>query len=298
MSGSWRFAVVALAAAGVGAGGTAMADGYGGGSIKDVPVAPVVYDWSGLYVGGHVGWGWSSIDTELIHPHALVHTLEFLGAPLASSQDVDGWLAGGHIGLQHQFGRWVLGVEASFTGGDVDGTSSTGFSGMAGNWLANAEWEGEASTRTKISQLFTATGRLGYAWERWMGYVKGGYASAEVGVHSDVAGEGRACIFMLGCRDFGFAASSSSSKRHDGWTVGAGFEYMLRPDVILGLEYNYIDLGARGHSGSGEAYFDIGPHEMDGGIYTKTRVDPDAIHAVYARLSFKLGREAPAAPLK
>lgn len=307
-----RTALIAISiAASTALAGTAVAEG---GSLKDAPQG-VVYDWSGVYVGGHIGRGWSGTDTAF-GPGILLDAYDFLNAPISSSQDLDGWLAGGHVGLQRQFGRLVLGVEASLTEtpGGFDGKSSKGFADGAPvrvpflGHIGNLGWIGESSVETKVSNIFTATGRVGYASDRWLGYVKGGYASAEIGLEHGMDGSaafclGRSCTPSLYIFDIG--ASASSKKRHDGWTIGGGLEYAIHPGVILGVEYNYIDLRAKTHSGSGEGFIglDLGRWGswdiLDGPVKNSIRVDPDAIHAVYARLSLKLGHQPEAAvPLK
>jgi hypothetical protein len=78
--------------------------------------APAVFDWSGIYVGGHVGGVWS--DVEWSGP-AVTRYVD--GERI--SHEVDGYLAGGHLGFNQQFGRWVGGVEVSLSEGDVEGSS-------------------------------------------------------------------------------------------------------------------------------------------------------------------------------
>jgi hypothetical protein len=99
---------------------------------------PEVYDWSGVYVGYSDG------------EDRLRHELD------------DGSLAGGHLGFNHQFGRWVGGAEVSLSDSDV------------------ASNEDDFGAKTEIDKLFLATVRLGYAWDRSLAYVKGGYASADL----------------------------------------------------------------------------------------------------------------------
>ena len=245
-----------------------------------------VVDWSGLYVGLHAGYAWSDVDVELREPGGVVAALEFLGAPTGARHDLDGFLGGGHIGIQHQWGRWVLGVEAALSIADLRDRSTEAF---AGEVFPLAAWAGESSFRTEVDNFMSIAGRLGYAHDRWLVYAKGGFATAAIRTRGNVDGEG--CIVIL-CSDFG--GSFSSRERHNGWLAGAGLEYMITPNLIVGLEYSYTDLGARTHTGSGT--FDIdGPFSGE----TRVRVDPDAIHAVTARVSIKLGRDEPAArPMK
>ena len=249
-----------------------------------------VVDWSGLYVGLHAGYAWSDVDVELREPGGAVDALEFLGAPTGARHDLDGFLGGGHIGLQHQWGRWVLGVEAALSFGDLRDRSTDAFAGSASILFLETEWAGQSSFRTEIDNFASIAGRLGYAHDRWLVYAKGGLATAAIKSRGSVDGEACAELFgfPLGCSDFG--GSFSSRERHYGWLAGGGLEYMITPNLIVGLEYSYMDLGARTHTGSGTL-------DLDGTTFsgeTRVRVDPDAIHAVTARVSIKLGRDEPA----
>ncbi|MGH6814652.1 MAG: outer membrane protein, partial [Hyphomicrobiaceae bacterium] len=194
--------------------------------------------------------------------------------------------------IQHQFGRWVFGVEASLSGGqDLE----------ARNQIVRLTEEDEeiqrdvANVKTDISWLLMGTARLGYTWDRWMAYVKGGYAQARIQVQGDrqqFEEDEREKFDVF-----------SSTRYHTGWTIGAGVEYMLMPNVTLGLEYNYIDLNAKTHHGTVRASetsctdLDVCTTEIEARRHS-LRVDPDAIHTIWARLSFKLNREPPAEPLK
>ena len=84
-------------------------------------------------------------------------------------------------------------------------------------------------TRTsEINDLFLATVRLGYAADRWLAYVKGGYANAEVDFTTHVLSTG--------------VLTSSNSDRESGWTIGGGVQYALTQNVSFGVEYNFVRL--------------------------------------------------------
>ena len=78
----------------------------------------------------------------------------------------------------------------------------------------------------------------------------------------------------------------SSSERHNGFVVDAGVEYMITQNVVFGLEYSYTGLEAKTHDGPTSLSVNGAPL---GTVGSRMRVDPDAIHAVTARLSFKFG---------
>lgn len=217
----------------------------------------VSVDWSGLYLGLHGGYGWSRQDTGL-----------------GSDIDVDGWLAGGHVGLQRQFDRWVIGIEASFTGANMDGSTTV-----------DIGFGDTADIKAGVSNILMITGRLGHTWRDLLFYVKGGYASADVDLRITTAG-----------------GTFSSDSRLDGWTAGFGFERKLAHNVSFGLEYNYIDLGTKTFSFSGGGGPVILAAAKDPYCPplkpTSGSLDPDGIHTVMARLSFKLGGEPEHIPYK
>jgi outer membrane immunogenic protein len=115
------------------------------GSIKDTRVvdAPVVYErpfsWSGLYIGAHVGYGWSDVDWQSAIP--------------PGSHDGEGWLAGGQIGYNVQKGQFVFGVEADLSSAWIDG--GNGCCGHEFNWLA--------SVRGRAGVTFNGNRTLVYA---------------------------------------------------------------------------------------------------------------------------------------
>ena len=41
---------------------------------------------------------------------------------------------------------------------------------------------------------------------------------------------------------------ANTEERHHGWVIGGGLEYMVHPNVILGVDYSYIDLGSERHT--------------------------------------------------
>lgn len=114
-------------------------------------LSPVpVYNWTGLYVGGHVGYGWSN----------------FSGTDPTgtASEQAKGWLAGVTVGYNYQINSFVIGVEGDYSWAKVERKISDPL-GLGG---------GEA----KLTNDYFATAaiRLGYAVDRLLIYGKGGVA--------------------------------------------------------------------------------------------------------------------------
>jgi outer membrane immunogenic protein len=86
--------------------------------------------------------------------------------------------------------------------------------------------------QTQIESLASITGRLGYAWGRFLGYVKGGGAweRDNFNVFNNVT------LATLAVSD---------DRRRFGWTVGVGGEYAFTKWLSGFVEYNYYDFGSR-----------------------------------------------------
>ena len=116
-----------------------------------IAYAPQVYNWTGIYVGGHIGGG-------------------FVGSswsdPIGGSDTFNnsGFLGGGQVGANAQFNRMVVGVEGDFSWMNL----SNGSTDPIGEKInSDVQWTS------------TATGRVGAAFDRLLVYAKGGLALAQ-----------------------------------------------------------------------------------------------------------------------
>lgn len=95
-------------------------------------------DWTGAYVGGHIGWVSGNVDWE---------TLPTPG--LTGSYSLGGWLLGAQGGYNWQMDTFVLGVEGDVSLGDiVSDEDLSGFIDRQINW--------EASLRARAGVSFDA----------------------------------------------------------------------------------------------------------------------------------------------
>jgi len=191
------------------------------------PPPPVVYyDWTGAYIGFNAGSTWSHIDQTFPNP------LGFGPGPGSQnnfSTSPSNGIFGFHAGAQWQWGAWVLGAEAALSACLFQECNST--SGVVTN-PANTFFE------HKITNLFTVGPRLGYAWDRFMIFATGGYASADL--------KTAACSSVTGLCD---QTRFNGASRNNGWYAGGGFDYMVHKgplvDVLFGLEYQHFDVGSK-----------------------------------------------------
>ena len=70
-------------------------------------IAPApIYSWTGIYFGGHVGGAWAEETSTTFTTTALALAgTQINGTPT-------GFLGGGQVGGNYQFGQWVIGIEA------------------------------------------------------------------------------------------------------------------------------------------------------------------------------------------
>jgi outer membrane immunogenic protein len=186
------------------------------------PAAPafLTHDWSGFYIGGNLGWGYTSAESTHSAANALTVDLQIIDSEnyTQSSSYVTG---GVQAGLQRQWGRMVAGVEVGYTAVRFD---TTELAPEVGGTTA------DLSRSIKVSDIFTLTGRLGYAYEQWLAYAKGGWANADVTASYNQASTG--------------AVLTSASGRQNGWTAGVGVDYAIHPNLFVGVEYNYMSFPA------------------------------------------------------
>lgn len=178
------------------------------------PPAPPRFAWTGCYAGAHAGGGWGQKDLS-----DTAGFLASLGGPASATLDTSGYMLGGQIGCDYQFAsNWVLGVEGAASGGNIGGSTTVVVPGD------------NATFRQTTDLLTGATARVGYAWDRWLLYAKGGAAWA---------GD-RYSLF-----DVGLTYDAEGLETRFGWTAGAGIEWALWDNWSLKLEYDYYGFGTR-----------------------------------------------------
>jgi outer membrane autotransporter protein len=173
--------------------------------------AALPYVWTGFYGGAIVGA--EAGETRWFFPAAATQT----------TPGVNGILGGAEIGYNQQIGSWVLGVEAdaAWTNGNGAQSCPNGFFFTCHN---------------AVDPLVTGTGRLGYAWNRTLFFVKGGVAWMDGSISAT-------CNVPNGVPVFCNAQTQTLSESRVGGTVGAGVEFGLTANWSAKAEYDYLDFG-------------------------------------------------------
>jgi outer membrane immunogenic protein len=195
------------------------------------PPPPAYYDWSGAYLGFNIGGIWNKVDQHFTSPGAGGN---FVGVNPDFSTDANDGVFGFHAGAQWQWGIWVLGVEAALSGCFDECRGTSGILGPVGNGL----FAPNTFVEHKLTNLFTVGPRVGWAWDRWMIFATGGWASANL--------KSAACNALTGLCDGPGSNFNGASRNNNGWYAGGGFDYMVHKgslvDVILGVEYQHYDV--------------------------------------------------------
>jgi len=174
------------------------------------PVAAAIYDWSGFYIGGNGGGGWSRNCWDLTALPAGP-----LATPLAEGcHDATGATAGGQIGYRWQMQSWVFGLEGQGNWADFKGSNVS----LIDPTLRN---------QSRIDAFGLITGQVGWAVNNVLFYVKGGAA-----VTAD-----RFRIFDV---PTGALVASAGDDTRWGGVVGAGLEFGFAPNWSAGIEYNHL----------------------------------------------------------
>lgn len=207
--------------------------------------------WTGFYVGLNAGYTWSdsSTTTTTATPgqrvfHAAQGDAALLGLLAGVPASNDGFIGGGQIGYNWQFGNsFVAGLEADIQGiarGNNNANSVvTAVPDGAGFSVLTAH-----SASRSLDYLGTVRGRLGWlATPTLLVYGTGGLAYG--GVNSSVAyAQASTHPGLVGDLPSLWSSAASFSDTRVGWTAGGGVEWLFLPNWSAKVEYLYYDLGS------------------------------------------------------
>jgi outer membrane immunogenic protein len=216
------------------------------------PVAAPAFSWTGFYVGGHVGAGWSDAEfdsvTDAIFPGflfgpPLVLIPTRLGTIPASGVDDVNILGGVQAGFNYQIGQWVFGLEADVSATGLDGSSTFPIFTAPPGFEAGQTLTGTYTT--SIDWMASVRGRLGFAWDRFLIYATGGAAFVDADVASSFTLVQPAVPILVPAGGGGGTTAVTASFNEVGWTIGGGVEWAFAGGWSIAAEYRHSDFGSK-----------------------------------------------------
>jgi outer membrane immunogenic protein len=200
------------------------ADVQRGPAYRPLPPPPF-YNWTGLYVGAHVGGGW---------------------ADLGVGDSGSGFIGGGQVGYNFQVNpNWVVGLEVEVSG-----------SGIKNNLLTIPTFAGPMTVDFNWNTLVTVAPRFGYAFDTWLVYGKVGGAWADVSgsvntpFGSGSTPGGTASGWMVGVgTEYAFRNNWSAKIEYNHLDFGGDAGTFLTPNTVTvdtvkaGINYRFGGLG-------------------------------------------------------
>jgi outer membrane immunogenic protein len=210
----WKLVLLASASGAVLAGSAFAADlPRKGPAPVAAPAIPYI-NWTGFYIGGHVGVGTSNSSCGINGAGADWGCDQWATFGSVNAKDTAG-LAGIEIGYDWQSRYAVFGVAADWSWTGLKKTVTGG--------------SGSTSYQAKINWLASFRGRAGLAVDATLIYLTGGLA-------------------LAGAKDtvlFNFVDTFGAVQADDtrwGWVVGAGVEHRFSPNWSVKFEYLHYEL--------------------------------------------------------
>ncbi len=192
------------------------------------PAAPAAYDWTGFYVGGHLGYSAGTSNWSATEAGAAAPSL-FGSVNMFNTFDVFKGTGSYALGLQAGYNymtpsRWLFSIEA-----DVSFPST-----LEGSQTISSALIGQAEYQDQVEFSGTVRGRIGYAPGNWLFYATGGFAYS----YDQLTRRQLSGTPISGTVQPGDAETLFTVPRVGG-AVGGGVEVALTPNWMARLEYLY-----------------------------------------------------------
>lgn len=264
-----RFGIAAaLVAVSVGLMGSAQAADWSGGLA---PARVSEHNWTGFYIGGHLGYGMDkqrATSSASVVPQPLAALILQPGGiweqrDFAQQSRFRSVLGGVQIGYNYQYGRFVFGAESDVTFGNLKSAASSssiqeinGALTAAGAAQVNLN-PGDVITsstgqtfaaRHRLGTFGTLRGRIGYAFDRYLVYLTGGVALADMQTSATATDFAVFSPNLIAANPLIAAlarntiSSTKTSRFAVGGAFGGGVEVALTPNWSVKAEYLYLAL--------------------------------------------------------
>lgn len=201
-----------------------------GKEMKQVAPAPLPEcNWSGFYLGLHVGGQWGHSEDRDNDGYSTADE------GLAWGYDESGVIAGGQLGYNFQWNWLVLGLEADLGYMNLDGSGKSRYDEI--------NFGGDTHGETDSDFYTTIRGRLGFAMGHWLFYGTGGVIGVNYETRVIDNCDTGACGDEL--------INAGKTEFNWGWTAGGGIEYMFNCHWTTKIEYLRFGLDDQNFSGTG-----------------------------------------------
>jgi outer membrane immunogenic protein len=193
---------------------------------------PAIYDWTGIYVGGHIGGG---ILTDSVSQNGVSASPNATNLTGSGNLSPAGVIGGGQLGANYEIAPWVIGIEGSWTDSGVQGNTLIGVGSTA---IVPPPVIGQERFTSNDLWVAAVAGRVGYAANNWLFYAKAGGAWLHVTYTEDLlAAPTPVTVSTQNIRD-----------NRTGFTVGAGIEFGLVENLSGKIEYDFYDFGSKNYN--------------------------------------------------
>jgi len=193
------------------------------------PKQTSTYDWTGFYVGGHLGYGWGNSnwsESPTTNGPAENSGSFSLAQPIDTFSETGSRFAGLQIGYDYMLpSRRVLGIKADASFPNFPNLSGLSIGGTS--TFSSPSLGAESYSETVLS-FGTVLGRIGYAPGNWLFYATGGFAWT---------------YNQLTLTQLTNGTTESPFLWRFGWAAGAGFEVPVASNWTAWLEYLYTNYG-------------------------------------------------------
>jgi outer membrane immunogenic protein len=203
--------------------------------------APVlVPTWTGCYVGGHAGYGAATATSYLSYPDSAAFESNgfFSTGEFIQTFDNKGFVGGGQAGCQQQKGLFLWGVEGDWSSFSNKSSGDTFASSFNGGGVSFDQSFGQSLT---YSSLWSIRGRLGaVVFDVFHLYATAGVGGAMANYINSVSFRDSG-VGVCGC---GASLANNLGMSLSGFVVGAGAEWKIRSNFVVGAEYLHYSLSS------------------------------------------------------
>ena len=193
-------------------------------ALAPIASAAPVFNWTGFYVGGNVGYSWGKADNTY---HSVGNGNNFTQF---DSPSINGAIGGGQAGYNYVFApRWIVGLETDIQGSGEKSDGNRIACGPGGTCDTNTVTQ---SFSQKLHWFGTTRGRVGFLVDpSWMVYATGGIVYGALS--RDDTYTNLTTTTVVG---------TSQSATKSGGVFGAGVEFVLWSNLTGRIEYLHFSL--------------------------------------------------------